>query len=330
MTATDMDPSLVAAYASKKFVIGEILENNANETKDGELDAAAAVAGPQEKAYTVPTESSLTCSSPVGDEPRRNLKRSYGGNMAAQNTPTSLTSPIGPGDSDNSILSTPSPLTCSISRFLCSVDDFELEDTIQERLREVVSQLPVSFVQKKGRLVVEPKEPYFVISSDGPAAALLNKSSSAITGRMLRSIDWGCDKKLKLCRAMLHAARTGRSTLVTMRVPKKAQILILALEKFICTTGNERIEVLIYPTNLEYSEPQRLPEVSLVQSAEFFRLQSISSNMDSAADKDLEVSEDEMASLRGNLESIFNLSQEMTSKKGKLTDFCPENSENPS
>eukprot|EP00960_Hanusia_phi_P039130 753776-Hanusia_phi.AAC.6 len=268
-----------------------------------------------------------TCTSPVGDVVRRSLKRSFGGSMAAQNTPTHISSPIGLEDSDNSILSTPSPFSCNISMLLSAVDDYELEDDIQERLKEVVEQLPCSFVQKKGRLVVESNEPFFVISSDGPAAALLNKSSSAITGRMLRSIDWGCDKKLKLCRAMLHAARSGNQIFLTMRVPKKTQILILALKKFTCITGNERIEVLIYPTNLEYSEPQRQAEVTLIQKVELFRLQSIASNMDSAEDKDLEVSEDEMASLRGNLESIFNLSQEMTSKKGKVTDFCTDHSD---
>ena len=57
-----------------------------------------------------------------------------------------------------------------------------------------IQQFPIEVLARRGRLTVEANEPFFIVSIDGPGTALLGKSSSAVIGRMVKSVNWDSDR----------------------------------------------------------------------------------------------------------------------------------------
>eukprot|EP00960_Hanusia_phi_P043372 756016-Hanusia_phi.AAC.3 len=118
------------------------------------------------------------------------------------------------------------------------------------RRTNIMKFLPSHLVERKGRLVVESVEPFFIISIDGLASALLNRTSSGITGRMLRTIEWDGDGRKLLHDAAVMAQRTAGKVLLTLPLPGKKESLIIVVQK-ILEGDQSRLEVLMFPTECE-------------------------------------------------------------------------------
>ncbi|EKX34955.1 hypothetical protein GUITHDRAFT_155631 [Guillardia theta CCMP2712] len=170
----------------------------------------------------------------------------------------------------------------------------------------IAKLLPSHLVEKRGRLVIESAEPFFIISIDGLASALLNRTSSGITGRMLRTIEWEGDGRKILHEAAIMAQRTADKVLLTLPRPGKQESLIVVLQKI--TEGDQnRLEVLMFPTDCE------LPSFGPVQE----RASKIES-----PDTELCISDEEMIDSQSCDEEDFGYETELTQEAAQSCKVC--------
>jgi len=199
----------------------------------------------------------------------------------------------------------------------------------RQSVEEVVASMPLGLLAQKGRVLLEPVEPFFITSVDGPATALLGKSSSRITGRMLRSIDSCVGGNKSLCAAARTALHENKRVFLTLPRPVGNGILILAFQSKPTTTGVDRIELLIFPTqeglDLEIKDP--LVESMRVPSAHTALEVKISSNSGrDSPDKDLEISDEEMQDSQSGDDELFDYNIDVkTTPRHKIADFEVEN-----
>uniref|UniRef100_A0A7S0EGF9 Uncharacterized protein n=1 Tax=Hanusia phi TaxID=3032 RepID=A0A7S0EGF9_9CRYP len=167
----------------------------------------------------------------------------------------------------------------------------------RQSVEEVVESMPLNMLAQKGRVLMEPIEPFFITSVDGPATALLGKSSSRITGRMLRSIDGCAGGNKSLCAAARKALNEQKRVFLTFPRPVGEGMLILAFQPKPTTTGSDRLELLIFPTQPGFDMVIKEPLVECMKlPSEHSALEvKISSNSGrDSPDKDLEISDEEM------------------------------------
>eukprot|EP00960_Hanusia_phi_P039635 753965-Hanusia_phi.AAC.1 len=111
----------------------------------------------------------------------------------------------------------------------------------------IIQQFPMDVLAKRGRLTVEANEPFFIVSVDGPATALLGKSSSAVIGRMIKSVNWESDRSNQMYEAAKLTKKNPLSkSFVTLPRNGKATLMI-AFQQNPHLIGDRRLEILLFP-----------------------------------------------------------------------------------
>lgn len=159
-----------------------------------------------------------------------------------------------------------------------------LELGVEQYIEKIASDHAV----RKGRIVVEPRDPFFVTSIDGPGTALLSRSSSRITGRMLRTLDWP-NAGAKLYDAAKIVEKSCTPIFLCLPRPVGSEDIIVCVRKCL-NCPYSCIEIILYPTDqcnilsLARARQQydKIKEMSQVNSGR------------NSPEKDLEISDSEM------------------------------------
>mmetsp|Transcript_13871 Transcript_13871/g.47949 ORF Transcript_13871/g.47949 Transcript_13871/m.47949 type:complete len:302 (+) Transcript_13871:334-1239(+) len=122
-----------------------------------------------------------------------------------------------------------------------------------------IQQFPIEVLAKRGRLTVEANEPFFIVSIDGPGTALLGKSSSAVVGRMVKSVNWDSDRSNQMYEAA-KLTRRNPSSKTFLTLPRQGKpTLMVAFQPSPHLVGDGRLEILLFPMpadcDLDLAEP---------------------------------------------------------------------------
>uniref|UniRef100_A0A7S0E0G9 Uncharacterized protein n=1 Tax=Hanusia phi TaxID=3032 RepID=A0A7S0E0G9_9CRYP len=176
-----------------------------------------------------------------------------------------------------------------------------LELGVEQYIDEIANENAV----RKGRIVIEPRDPYFITSIDGPGTAMLSRSSSRITGRMLRTMDWP-NAGAKLHDAAKVVEKTSTRIFLCLPRPVGSEDIIVCVQR--CQNcPYSCIEIILYPTD-------RCNILSLAKARQQYeKIREMSQMADgrNSPEKDLEISETEMRGSFDYSPSMINYDRAM-------------------
>ena len=196
------------------------------------------------------------------------------------------------------------------------INKLKMENTriVKGKVEEFVTGLPMHLLCRRGRIVLENTEPFFIISVDGPASALLYKSSSALSGRRLKSIDTELNGEQKLVAAAGLARSSGRRVFLTMARSCKKEDLIFTFQSCLSSVGDKRMEILLFPMDDRNKMSIPYPKVDREQEESSSKYESQvnrASGRDSP-DKDLGISDEEMMDSHSGDEAAFDYAEQFS------------------